>query len=356
MISAPTPTPAAPTVRAAATRRTAEAGTGRDAVGTADRLRREVADRIEQVLAATPAAQGSEVYVGWVAALDAAACPARYRASGADGWGFPGWSAALAGAAIGRAALARYLDAVRPSAALPSEPSCSPPLPAPLEAVRAWVRKAARAPGGGVASWVAELARAGDRVELAAAAANATRWMAGFVRVVGWPLPERLALVTEDVDSPFTRRWPRRWRPPGRGTITVAGSPDAVAGKVAPSGRFDLLVHRPSSPTDGALADRAAFEAAAGALGAGMVAEHVVITAGDSGDRARFVVDRPLLARGADLMVGAVRQRAMAGEAWTYDDATPSAACHHCPERSSCSPGQRWLAGPGRWRAGLPTL
>jgi hypothetical protein len=319
------------------------AGAG-DPVGTADRLRADVADRIGEVLATSSAAV-TDVYVGWVAALDAAACPARYRASGADGWGFPGWSPALAGAAIGRAALARELHLVQPC-----------PLPHPLEAVRGWVREVARAPTGPVAEWVAELARSADRATLAAAAANATRWIAGFLRVNGWPLPDRLGLITEAADSPFARRWPKRWKPSRSSSVTVASSPDAVVGKVAASGRFDLLVHRPSSPPDCTLADRAAFETTAAALTVGIVAEHVVISTADCGDRVRFPIDPSALAHGADLVVGTVRQRVLAQDEWGFDDATPSPACRHCPEQANCGPGQQWLAGPGRWRGGLPVL
>lgn len=332
-----------------------------DRVQAAEALRRDVAERIEAVLsssavadvagASTAAVAPTNVFVGWVAALDAAGCPVRYRAGGADGWGFPGWSPPLAAAAVGRAALARHLQV---GATLGAD--AAPPLPEPLEVVRAWVREVARVPTISVAEWVADLARNGDRAILAATAANATRWVAGFVRVVGWPLPVRLGLIGGDPDNPFARRWPKSWRPPGRSAITVASSPDAVVGKVAPAGPFDLLVHRPSTPTDGVLVDRAAFEAAAGALTSGMVADHVVVTTADSGDRVRAPIDAALLRRGAELVVGVVRQRALAQDDWDHTDATPSAACHHCPEQPACEHGRVWLAGPGRWRSGLPRL
>jgi hypothetical protein len=139
----------------------------------------------------------------------------------------------------------------------------------------------------------------------------------------------------------------------------VASSPDATLGKVAPSGEFDLLVHRPSTPPDGALADRAAFEATAGALAQGIVPATVVVTTADTGEWARFPVSLDLLDRGADLIVDVVRQRVAAtgAEAETgTDDATPSPACRYCPELDGCSAGQAWVAGPGRWRGGLPVL
>ncbi|MGH9211086.1 MAG: hypothetical protein ACRD2C_10430 [Acidimicrobiales bacterium] len=328
-------------------------GPEQDRVGLADRLRTDLTGRIDRTLSDAPS-PGTGIYVGWVAALDAALCPARYRASGIHGWGFPGWSPPLAAAAIGRAALnGHLLLRAAPAHGLAiTEPVLA--LPEPLEVVRAWVRDVARVPTSPVAEWVAELARDGDRATLAAAAANATRWVAGFVRVNGWPLPPRLGLISDEADNPFARRWPKRWRPSRGSSVTVASSPDAVVGKVAPAGRFGLLVHRPSSPTDGVLADRAAFEATAGALTSGIVADHVVVTTADSGERVRFPIDDALLARGLELVVGTVRQRVLAQGDWGFDDATPSAACHHCPERSGCEPGCLWLVGPGRWRGGLP--
>jgi hypothetical protein len=335
-----------------------------DPVAQAERLRTTVETQLADVVDG-PVSPG-DVYVGWVAALEAASCPARYRASGADGWGFPGWSAPLAAGAVGRAALAEHL---RATAQPVHADDAAAPLPHPVEAVRAWLRIAARAPTSPVAEWIGELHRSGDRATIAAVAASASRWLAGFVRVVGWPLPDRLGLVVDDPEGPHTRRWSRRWRPrPGspsasqpakqkRPRITVASSPDAVVGKVTPSGDFDLLVHRPFSPGEGALADRAAFEAAAGALSSGIVPRHVVVSTADTGEHVRCPIDEPLLDRGAELVVEVVRQRTIAADdGWTLDDGTPSSACRHCPVHADCSPGQTWLTGPGRWRGGLPTL
>ena len=81
-----------------------------DAVGAADRLITAVTAGIETALADAPAPV-ADVYVGWVAAAEAADCPARYRAAGEGGWGFPGWSAPNAAAATGRAALDHHLHA-----------------------------------------------------------------------------------------------------------------------------------------------------------------------------------------------------------------------------------------------------
>jgi hypothetical protein len=334
------------------------------AVERAVELRTVVAERVNEVVG--EAAGLGDVYVGWVAALDVATCPARYRAGGADGWGFPGWSATLAGGAVARAALAEHLRVTAPAPAPDGGSNCSPPpLPQPVEAVRSWLRLAARAPTSPVAEWISELHKAGDRATIAATAAIASRWLAGFVRVAGWPLPDRLRLVVHDPDGPHTCRWHRTWRPPrqppdptrARARVTVASSPDAIVGKVTPAGEFDLLVHRPFSPNEEALADRAAFEAVAGALASGIVPRHVVATTADTGEQARCPVDDELLARGTSLVVEVVRQRAVAaGDGWGFDDATASAACRHCPERHDCPPGQQWLDGPGRWRGGLPAL
>jgi hypothetical protein len=314
-------------------------------VGRADDVRETVAAQIHARLDEGTVVR--DVFVGWVAALEAAGCPARYRASGADGWGFPGWSPALAGATVGRAALVRHLDRT-------SSPMSDPTLPEPLEAVRDWFREAGRAPASSVAEWIAELLRNGDKASVAATAANATRWMAGFVRTVGWPFPERLAVVVDNPEGPFGRSWPKRWRLKGT-PVSVGSSPDAIFGKVAPSGQFDLLVLRPSAPLDGALYDRAAFEAAAGALSNRIVAANVRGTTADTGDCARFPVSPDLLTRGIHLIVDVVRHRLVAADDAEPDDATPSPASHWCPHHDQCHPGQTWLAGPhGRWRNGLP--
>jgi hypothetical protein len=311
-------------------------------------LRQEVAERISAALDSAPEPV-SDVYVGWVAALDAAGCPARYRASGADGWGFPGWSPALAAGAVGRAALALHLECTDSSAT-------GPLLPQPLEAVRTWLRDASHNQTSPVSEWVAGLVRAGDRASLAATAALATRWVAGFVRMVGWPLPERLALVTDTGDGPFARRWPKRWRPTGGSTVSVASSPDAVIGKVATSGGFDLLIHRPTSAADRVLSARAAFEATAGVLACGIIADHVVVTTGDGADRLRFPIDAALLERGTELIVEVVRQRVIAAApGWGFEDAIASAACRYCSEQTHCPVGQDWLDHSTR-HGGLPIL
>src|SRR5690606_32033341 len=74
-----------------------------DAVGAADRLAAAVTAGIDAALDAAPAPPG-DVDVGWVAALDATACPARFRGQGETGWGFPGWTPATAAGAVARSA------------------------------------------------------------------------------------------------------------------------------------------------------------------------------------------------------------------------------------------------------------
>ncbi|HET6954897.1 MAG TPA: hypothetical protein VFI47_31335, partial [Acidimicrobiales bacterium] len=319
--------------------------TGRDAVGAADRLRRAVAADIAGVLAGAPATPG-RIHVGWVAALDAAACPARYRGGGEEGWGFPGWSPGTAAGAIGRSALDRHL-------AEHDRPGPAPP-PLPLEAVRAWMRSAATG-AEGVAGWVAERRRDGDAATLAAAAAGAARWLAGFVRVLGWPLPHDLALL--NVPRPGQPAAPATWRPPGSPGVTVAGGADARLGRVSGAGRFSLVVHRPTGGDDGGIRRRATVEAAAGALARGIAPEAVAVTAGDTGERVRLDVDGGVLAEGGRMVVEVVRQRVVAlDRGFDPGDATPSPGCRRCDHRDRCAPGRAWLAGAARGPGGLPVL
>jgi hypothetical protein len=321
-----------------------------DPVGTADRLRGHVTNRLAQLLDGVTVS--GKIHVSWYPAQEAATCPARYRARGVEGWGFPGWSAPLAAAAIGRAALARHLDTHDRS---PLGPSLDPPLPAPVEAVRAWMRAMAIAADCTVGDWAAERMGERDDAALAAAAAGATRWLAGFVRVLGWPLPDRLHLL-----GPVrgTSDRPLRWSPRGADVpVTVAPGADARLGRVTGSGAFALVVHRVTAGDDERLHDRAAFEAAAGALAIGIVPAAVVLTAGDTGECLRVPVAPHLLDRGADLVAGVVRQRVIAVErSFDPNDAAPSPACRPCPLAGDCGPGRDWLAGPGRGRGGLPVL
>jgi hypothetical protein len=311
-----------------------------DPVGAADALRRRLADEIAELANAC-----GEIYLGWFAAQDAEACPARFRAQGEEGWGFPGWSAPLASAAAGKAALDRHLEIDDGS------------LPAPLEAVRAWMRAMATKPDCSVGDWVADRMAHRDDAALAATAAGAARWLAGFVRVLGWPLPPRLRLLSA-VRGADSR--PLRWRPPGMpktAAVTVASGADARLGRVAGAGDFALVVHRVAAGDDGRVHDRAAFEAVAGALAIGIVPASVVVTAGDTGERLRVPTAPSLLDRGATLVAGVVRQRAVAVErGFDAADASPSPGCRHCPLVGDCGPGRDWLAGPGRWRGGLPAV
>jgi hypothetical protein len=325
-------------------------GAGRrgGAVSAADRLRAEVAAAVAAALAGASGPTG-RIHVGWVAALDASGCPARFRASGEGGWGFPGWSPALAAGAVGRAALDWHLTETDVLG-----DRRSPPLPEPLEVVRRWVRTApgGSGDGGGVGGWVAGLRADGDMGGLAALAAGASRWLAGFVRVFGWPLPSDLGLLNVPGAGGS-----RTWRPPGGDDVSVGSGADARLGRITGVGRFALVVHRPSGGHDGGVRDRAAFEAASGALGWGIVPEAVLVTAGDSGERVRVPVDGDLLAAGGRMVVEVVRQRVRALDVG-HDpaDATPSPACRWCDHLDTCPPGREWLAGPGRWRGGLPRV
>jgi len=327
-----------------------------DPVGRADGLRTEMRTRVLGALGEGGARDGAgEVYVGWYAALDAQACPARFRAGGDEGWGFPGWNPTSAGAAIGRAALHAHLDGTGGASGHHRGPAAgqAAALPEPLTLVRTWMTGTRPHPDSSVAGWVAERLDARDGSALAAAAANATRWLGGFLRAWGWPLPDRLAVVAGGRDAGP----PLRWRPEKGSTVAVTPGADGRLGRVTGSGDFAMVVHRPVVAGDDRLRERAAFEAVAAALAIGVVPAAVLVTAGDTGERLRVTTDDGLLALGADLVTGVVEQRVVATErGWSEADANPSAACRHCPLAATCPPGTAWLAGPGRWRGGLPTL
>jgi hypothetical protein len=334
-------------------------GTPSDPVGAADRLRAETSRRIVDALAGAPSPGAvADVYVGWVAARDAATCPARYRGEGEHGWGFPGWSPPLAGGACGRAALAHHI-------AQADRAGRPPTLPMPLDAIRAWMRALRTRDGAaegrtppversGVGDWICEVWDAGDSATLAAVAAVAGRWLAGFVRVLGWPLPPRLTLVNAPGPAAVSSLW---WRPGKASPVTVACGADARLGRVTGAGGFALVVHRVATGDDGALWDRAAFEAAAGALAIGVVPGSVLLTGGDTGERVTIPVDDDLLALGADRIVAVVAERVVAVErGFDPADATPSGACRHCDHLADCPPGQAWMRVAERWRSGLPVL
>jgi hypothetical protein len=330
-----------------------------DPVGTADRLRAETSKRIAGALAGvlSPGALG-DVYVGWVAAREAATCPARYRGEGEHGWGFPGWSPPLAGGACGRAALAHHV-AEADRAGRPAG------LPMPLDTIRVWMR-ALRAPGvtgdgrtppverRTVGDWICDVWDAGDSATLAAVAALGGRWMAGFVRVLGWPLPSGLTLLNAPGPAAVSTL---RWRPDAAAPVTVACGADARLGRVTAAGGFALVVHRVTTGDDDALRDRAAFEAAAAALAIGVAPGSVLITAGDTGERVTVPVDDDLLALGAERIVVVVEQRVVAVErGFDPTDAMPSGACRHCDHLADCPGGQAWTHMAERWRGGLPVL
>jgi hypothetical protein len=324
----------------------------RDAVGASDRLRADLSAEIERVLAGAPASTG-EIYVGWVAALDATACAARFRAQGEAGWGFPGWTAGMAGAAIGRAALDHHLaEAAAHGLAGPAAP---PALPEPLELVRAWIRASGVGASNGVAGWVGDLRAERDTAALAAAAAAATRWLAGFLRVWGWPLPPGMALlnVTRDIGP----SGPAKWWPAKGSDITVASGADARIGRITGAGDYVLVVHRPAAGDDRDVHRRASLEAAAGALAHRVAPDAVVVTAGDTGERSRVAVDETLLGEGGAAIAEVVRQRVAAlTRGFDPADATPSPACRWCDHRADCPPGTAWLTAAGRWRGGLPVV
>jgi hypothetical protein len=170
----------------------------------------------------------------------------------------------------------------------------------------------------------------------------------------GWPLPPELALVAARRDG---AGGPPSWRPPGVDDVIVGSSADARLGRVTGAGRFALVVHRAAGGDDPAVRQRATFEAAAGALTRGIAPEGVVVSAGDTGERLRLAVDDDVLAAGGRMVVAVVQQRVIAVErGFDPADATPSGRCRWCERRESCPPGRDWLAGPGRWRGGLPVL
>jgi hypothetical protein len=203
-----------------------------------------------------------------------------------------------------------------------------------------------------VGDWIRETWEAGDFATLAAVAATAGRWLAGFVRVLGWPLPAQLTLL--NAPGPAAVAAPS-WRPDKDSPVTVACGADARLGRVTGAGGFVLAVHRVTTGDDGALRDRAGFEAAAGALGIGVVPASVLVTAGDTGERVTAPVDHQLLALGADRIAAVVSQRALAAErGFDPADSTPSPSCRHCDHLAECPSGQAWMRIAERWRAGLP--
>lgn len=335
------------------------------------RLRELASNAVTQVLdeAAHPL---GDVYVGWTAAADVATCPLRYRADGEHGWGFPGWSPMLAAGAVGRAALTHHLRLHGQADVLRSERDPLP-VPDPVGAVRAWMRVASKGESRPpVSGWVAELAAAGgpeEKAKLAATAAYAGRWLGGFVRVMGWPLPPQVAIAAGDMDNPLSLRWAKNYRIQAEGAcVTIASSPDALWGRISPAGDHRLVVHRPVSRSDTEVSNRAAFEAVAAALTTGCVPAAIVLTAGDTGEKLHVTADDALLDRGIENMIEVVRQRTLATSPagpqepegtvaqpeLAATDAKPSPACHHCDHLNRCVPGQAWLKGPGRWLAGLP--
>jgi hypothetical protein len=330
-----------------------------DPVGTADRMRAEVGRRIAEALAEAPCPGAvGDVYVGWVAAREAATCPARYRGEGERSWGFPGWSPPLAGGACGRAALAHHI-AVSDRAGRPAT------LPMPLDAIRVWMRALRTRDGtgdgqtppvdrSGVGDWICEVWDDGDSATLAAVAALAGRWLAGFVRVLGWPLPPGLTLLNAPGPAAASTL---RWRPGKVSPVTVACGADARLGRVTGAGGFALVVHRVTTGDDDSLRDRAAFEAAAATLAIGVVPDSVLTTAGDTGERVTVAVDDDLLALGTERVVSVVAQRVVAVDrGFDPTDATPSGACRHCDHRADCPPGEAWMRVAERWRGGLPVL
>ena len=114
------------------------------------------------------------------------------------------------------------------------------------------------------------------------------------------------------------------------------------------------MVHRPSSADDGEVHRRATFEAAAGALALRVAPAAVLVTAGDTGERARVVVDEDLLAAGGEMIVEVVRQRVTAlTRGHDPADARPSTRCRWCDEAGALR-ARHGLAGRPRPLAGRP--
>ena len=179
--------------------------------------------------------------------------------------------------------------------------------------------------------------------------------------MTGWPLPSGLVLlnVTGDDAGPGAGAGAGagapKWWPAKGSAVTVACTADARLGRVTGAGGHVLLVHRPAAADDDDLRRRAAFEAAAGALAYRVAPDAVVVSAGDTGDRARVTVDDPLLAAGGAMIAEVVRQRVVAlTRGFDSADATPSARCRWCERRAACPPGAAWLDANRRWRGGLP--
>lgn len=322
-------------------------------------LREQVEREVSQALEPAPSAP-KDLYISQVAAGDVAGCPARYRALGEEGWGFPGWSPPLAAGSVARTALAHHLWLHSPP---PQSDQPGPvPLLDPVRCVRAWMKDTFQARSQSpVGDWLkAVREEAGGTAILAATTARSSRWLGGFLRLWGWPLPSSMRLLSDDASNPTALRWQKRSRLGGsaRG-VTVAGSPDALLGSVASDAGYGLVIHRSGSPSQDGLLGRAAFEVTAASLSAGEAPAAVRFSLGDTGQQLNVPVDDDLLARGVGLIVAVVQQRVAAMAPLersnaNWIDAAPSPGCRHCPFATDCEPGQRWLAGPGRWQGGLP--
>jgi hypothetical protein len=174
---------------------------------------------------------------------------------------------------------------------------------------------------------------------------------------MGGPLPQGLALlnVTGGDVGPGGGAGAPKWWPAKGSSVTVACTADARLGRVRGAGGHVLVVHRPVVADDHDLHRRAAFEAAAGALAYRVAPDAVLVTAGDTGERARVEVDDALLAAGGALIAAVVRQRVVAlTRGFDPADATPSVRCRWCDRHASCPPGTAWLDAHRRWRGGLP--
>ena len=258
------------------------------------------------------------MFVGWAAAGDAAARPAAYRAQGEDGW-------------------ASWLD----HRLLAAAPSPAPPRPAPttsaagrstarpLEAVRLMRGATAVGARGGRMGGPWCRARHGDARRCGRRAPS--RWLAGLGgcsagRSRAWRCPTS---PRDDgyVAAPVVA-------PRARPSAAACGADARIGRRGAPGGQHagrrrrlarttaKCTVGPASRPPRGALVHRC------GTRG-------VVVTAGDTGERARGGRRRHVGGRGG-MTVEVVRQRAWPSTgATTPPDATPSARCRWCERRDN---------------------
>ena len=213
----------------------------------------------------------------------------------------------------------------------------------------------ARPPTGCRPSWVAERLDAGDAPTLAATAAGAARWLAGFVRVLGWPLPgpgpahaARRAAAT----APCSTRGGRGKRAP----VAVRSGADARLGRVTGVGRL----RAGGPPADGRRRRQPAGPG--GVRGGGRRPGHRRRPGRGRGHRRRHRRAGPGRRRRRPARAPArrwSRTSSASGSLAAGRAVRPPAPPRRRPAGTAswpptAPPGLAWLAGPGRWRGGLP--